>query len=307
MKAARIADFLQPVVVEEVPVPTPGPNEVLVKIQCSGVNPVDWKIQDGAFRSFFPQRLPLTLGCELAGTVSEVGPGVTQFQAGDEVFGYVNLVRNGAFAEYAVANEGELVRKPAGLSFAQAASLAVASITAYDGLVTHGGLQPGQRVLVLGGSGGVGGCAVQIARHSGAEVLATASAPNHDLVRGFGASAVIDYRTTAVTDVVHEVDLIFDAVGGQTAVEAVPALKRGGLFVSPAYAPIPAALAEERGITFRPYGIQPNPPVLAKVTELALAGALQLPIDREFRLEQAQEALAYSRTGRTRGKLVLVP
>ncbi len=267
----------------------------MVAVKAAAVNPVDWKIAGGYMQAMMPQTMPLTLGCEFAGVVEAVGPG-SAFAAGTRVFGYASLLRNGGYAEYILAEAAEIAPMPASLSFAQAAAIPVGLFTAIDGLVTHGQLQPGERVLVLGGAGGVGMFAVQIAKQQGAFVYATASARNQDRLRDLGADVAIDYAAADLAEAAPGVDLIFDTVGGDAAMAAVAALRPGGRFVSPTYPQLPA------GVDLRIYSIQPDGTRLSAFDTTSL----QVFIDREYPLEQAAEALEYSKSGRARGKIVLV-
>lgn len=294
------------VVVEEVEVPVPGRGEVLVRIEASGVNPVDWKIREGYMSKVLPLEFPYTFGCEIAGVVEAAGEGVERFRNGDSVFGYPNLVRAGAFAEHIVMLETELAATPKSIPLAEAAALPVAVITAYDGLFTHGKLQAGQTVLILGGSGGVGSAAVQLARWKGARVYATASERNQEWLRSMGATA-IDYGSQHTFDVVEDVDLIFDTVGVESAAAALPSLKIGGKFVSSVYALPPRELLDEREANAMVYGIFPSGERLAEVAALVDAGGVRIAIDQVFALEDVAAALDASKSGRTRGKLLVRP
>jgi NADPH:quinone reductase-like Zn-dependent oxidoreductase len=290
MKAARVHGFGQPIQIDEIPVPQPGPGQILIQVKAAAVNPVDWKIAAGYLPNL-PQPMPLTLGCELAGIVTAIGANVTNFASGDRVFGYGSLLRNGAYAEYFLADAQEFAKIPHGVSFAHAAAVPVALFTALDGLEVQATVHPGDRVLVLGGAGGVGSMAIHVAKHHGAFVYATASARNQDRLQELGADVAIDY---ANPDLPKDVDIVFDAVGGDAAVQAAPALKPDGAFVSPAYGQVPGA---------KYYGIQPDG---ARLAAYPIA-ALPVNIDQEFPLTQAAAAVAYSQTGRTRGKILLIP
>lgn len=286
MKAVRVHGYGQPLQIEDIAVPTPGAGQVLIAVKSAAVNPVDWKIAAGYLQAAIPNTMPLTLGCEFAGVTVATG---------ERVYGYVSLARNGAYAEYVVAETGEIAPIPGGLSFAQAASIPVALFTALDGLTVHGELREGQRVLVLGGAGGVGSMAVQLAKRHGAFVYATASARNQDRLRELGADVPLDYATADLASATPGVDLIFDSVGGEAAAAAVAALKPGGRMVSPAYAQVPP------GVDLRLYGIQPDGARLAAFP----VESLKVFLDREYPLQDAAEALDYSRSGRARGKILL--
>jgi NADPH:quinone reductase-like Zn-dependent oxidoreductase len=308
MKAARMHRYggNEVVVVEEVRMPTPGPGEVLIRIEAAGVNPVDWKIREGYMSKVLPVTFPYTFGCEIAGVVEGVGDGVTRFRDGDLVFGYPDLMRAGAFAERIVMREDEIALAPASIPLADAAALPVAVITAYDGLFTHGRLEAPQRVLVLGGSGGVGSAAVQLAVSRGAEVYATASARNQEWLSEMGATP-IDYGSQETMDVARDVDLIFDTVGVESATQALPSLKFGGTFVSSVYALPSQEALESRHARASVYGISPSAKRLSEVAEIVDRGGVKMNIDQVFPLDRVSAALDASKAGRTRGKLLIRP
>src|SRR5580700_1407247 len=200
MRAVRFHDYGPPsvLVVDDIDRPTPAAGEVLVHVHAAGVNPVDWKVRAGYLKQYMPVELPHTLGRDFAGTVESVGEGVSGYAVGDRVFGR----GDGTYAEYAVAPIGTIARIPDGVSFDQAATLHVGGVTAWLALFDSGHLEPGQRLLVQGGAGGVGGIAVQLGHWKGAYVIATASTANVDFVRGLGADEVIDYTNVSVDDAV---------------------------------------------------------------------------------------------------------
>jgi len=214
---------------EQIAQPEPREGEVLVRVFAAGVNPVDWKIRMGMLKDFRPSTFPYVPGADLAGVVEKVGPGVSVFQRGQEVFGRSS---NGSYAEYSIAPANALALKPKTLSFDEAAAIPVGATTAWQGIFDHGNLQPGQRVLILGGAGGVGLFAVQFARWKGAHVISTASTNNVDFVRSLGAETVIDYTKKRVENEIHDVDMVFDTVGGGALTSVWPALKRGGTLVT---------------------------------------------------------------------------
>jgi NADPH:quinone reductase-like Zn-dependent oxidoreductase len=306
MKAARIHRYggKEVVLVEQADLPKAGPNEVLVRVAAAGVNPVDWKIREGYMQQVLPIQFPYTLGCELAGIVESTGEGVTRFSAGDKVFGYPSLMRCGAFAEAVTILESELAHAPASIDLPMAAALPVACITAYDGLFTHGAIEAGQRVLILGGSGGVGSIAIQMAVGAGAEVYATASARNQQWLSSLGAFA-IDYGSQSTADVVRDVDLILDCVGVESGIAALPSLKEGGRYVTTVYALPPAEVLAQFGAKAAMYGIQPSGDRLREIAALVDEGKIKMAIDTVFTLDQVPEALAASQAGRTRGKLLI--
>jgi len=225
MRAVRFHDYGDPSVlrVDEVPRPRPKAGEVLVEVRAAGVNPIDWKLRSGNLQAFLPVELPHVPGIELAGTVSELGPGVTEFSLGDDVFGR----GQGAYAEYAIAPAQSIARKPKVLSFVEAATLPNGGITAWWGLFEIAGLESGQRLLIHGGAGGVGGLAVQLGRWKGAHVIATTSTANLDFVRSLGADEVVDYSVSRFDETVGDVDVVLDTVGGDVTDRSWSVLKKG--------------------------------------------------------------------------------
>src|SRR6185503_19202454 len=192
MQGLAIRRYKAPMDMMELPRPEPGPGELLVRVRTASVNPLDYKIRDGAVKVLLPFSFPLILGTDLAGDVEGIGPGVTRFKLGDAVYSRLDNDRIGAFAEYALVRESAAARKPARLDYTQAASLPLVGLTAWQALIELARLQAGQKVLIHAGSGGVGTFAIQLARHLGAQVATTASAKNHALVSSLGAEVAID-------------------------------------------------------------------------------------------------------------------
>ncbi|MBJ6107898.1 NADP-dependent oxidoreductase [Hymenobacter sp. BT523] len=315
MKAVRIHAFGGPEVlqVEEAARPVPAADEILVKVHASGVNPVDWVVREGgndALRAFLT--LPLTLGWDAAGVVEEVGRDVSGFQVGDAVYGVPNFPGNGSYAEYCAAKASQFARKPDSLRFIEAAGVPLAGLTAWTGLFGHGQLQAGQRVLIQGASGGVGGFAVQFAKAKGAYVIGTASAGNLGYVRQLGADEALDYRSQAVEDLVHDVDVVLEASplrDNAARANIVRVLKPGGIFVSvnvdfPFDEAMQAALARQQATG----ALAPNQPRqdwLQEIAELIDAGRVQVVISRVYPLAQVADAHRESQTWHVQGKLVL--
>jgi NADPH:quinone reductase-like Zn-dependent oxidoreductase len=305
MKAVRIHSFGGPDVmrVEEAPVPVPGAGEVLVRVHAAGVNPVDWKIRDGMLREISPA-LPRTLGQDVSGVVESVGEGVGAFKPGDEVFAYLSLRRGGGYAEYAIAETGELAKKPASIDHEHAAAVPLAALTAWQALVDQAHLDAGQTVLVHAGAGGVGHFAVQIAKAKGATVIATASAANHGFLKEIGADVTIDYRTQKFEEVAKDVDVVLDPIGGETQERSLGVLKKGGMLVSIVQPPSAEKLTEHevRGgvMLVTPEGAQ-----LARIAAMIDAGTITPHVSAVFDLAEAAKALEMSQAGHTRGKIVL--
>ena len=314
MKAVRINAFGGPEVlkIEDIARPVPAADEILIKVYASGVNPVDWKIREGseALRSFL--QLPLTLGWDAAGIVEEVGSAVTAFQKGDAVYGEPNFPGDGSYAEYCAAKASQFALKPQSLGFNEAAGVPLAGLTAWTALFEHGKLQPGQRVLIQGASGGVGGFAVQFAKAKGAYVIGTASAGNLEYLRQLGADEVFDYRSQPVEAQVRDMDVVLEASplrDNAARLQAVSTLKKGGVFVSvntdfPFDETVLAALAQQQ-VTGELAANQPRQDWLQEIAQLIDAGQVKVVISKVYPLAQVADAHRESQTWHVQGKLVL--
>jgi NADPH:quinone reductase-like Zn-dependent oxidoreductase len=298
---------------EEVARPVPAADEILVKVFASGVNPVDWVVREGGndvLRAYLT--LPLTLGWDAAGVVEELGSEVTGFQQGDAVYGIPNFPGDGSYAEYCVAKASQFARMPQRLGFTEAAGVPLAGLTAWTGLFEHGQLQPGQRVLIQGASGGVGSFAVQFAKAKGAYVIGTASAGNLDYLRQLGADEAIDYRGQPVEELVRDVDVVLEASplrDNAARVKAVAVLKKGGIFVSvnldfPFDEAMQAALAQQQA-TGALAANEPRQEWLQEIAELIDADQVKVFVSEVFPLAQVADAHRESQTWHVRGKLVL--
>src|SRR5215471_1083237 len=238
MKAAIAEAYGPPEVleIEDVPVPKVGPNGVLVQVHASSMNPLDWKLREGMLRHMRKFIFPVIWGSDFSGVVTEKGSGVTFFKPGDEVYGFkdgkVGKTYRGTYAEFAVVPEKVAARKPRSLRHEEAAAIPLAAVTAWQALVTTGRLKPGQRVLIQGGSGGVGIFAIQIAKALGAYVAATASSRNQEFLRQLGADLAINYETERVEDKVSNCDLVLDGVGKTVWSSSLSVLKRGGKLIT---------------------------------------------------------------------------
>ena len=307
MKAIRIHGRGGPehLVYEDVPQPHPDPGEVLVRVYATGVIATELK-WDETYQTPAgdPRALPIP-GRDLSGVVEEVGPGVTTLVKGSEVYAMIGYGRDGAEAEFTLALPDELVPKPRTLDFVQAAAVPLTALTAWQAFFEHASLVAGQTVLIHGAAGGVGVFAVQLARHAGAQVIATASARNRDFLRELGASTVIDYTTTRFEEVVHDVDLVFDLVGGDTLVRSWQVVKPGGVLVS-VVSPRPSfAEAKAHGVKPVWFIVEPNREQLIQIGTLIDAGQIRPIIETILPLSQAQQAYEQGARGHTRGKIVL--
>lgn len=279
--------------------PEPQAGEILVRIHAAGVNPVDWKIRDGAGQRM-GLTLPIHLGGEISGVVEKLGDGVDDFKVGDAVHG---IIKSGGFAEYAVARAADMVHNPANLDFISAAALPLGALTAWQAMFGLAKLTGGQRLLVTGGAGGVGSLAIQIAKAAGAHVTAMASGVNEEFVRGLGADEFIDYTTQPFEEVARDMDVVFDTVGGETFQRAFSTLKKDGFLVTAV-----AFLKDEdqqHGVRVGRVFCKPNAAQLRSIGELVEAGKLTPHVSTVLPLAEVKTALELSQAGRTRGKIVL--
>ena len=274
-------------VYEQVSRPAPGPGQVLVRVRAAGVGPWDAWIRSG--RSVIPQPLPLIPGSDLSGVVEDVGPGVSGFRAGDEVFGVTNARFVGAYAEYAIAEAAMIAHRPRRVRDAEAAAVPVVASTAWQMVYEHGRADLQKRVLVHGAAGNVGACAVQLARRTGAEVIATARGPDLEYVRGLGADRVIDVQAERFEDRVRDADLVIDTVGGAVQDRSFGVLKRGGMLVSSVAAP-DAVKAAHHGICGVFFLVDVTSTGLARIAELLDAGHLSATVGELLPLADARRA-----------------
>ncbi|NLS00439.1 NADP-dependent oxidoreductase [Rhizobium sp. P38BS-XIX] len=284
---------------EEVGRPQPQAGEVLVKVRAAGINPVDWKIRGGAGQRM-GMTLPIHLGGEIAGTVEMLGRDVTDFKQGDAVYG---IIKSGGFAEYAIAKAADIALKPANLDFVHAATVPLGALTAWQAMFDLARLASGQRLLVTSSSGGVGSLAVQLAKVAGVHVTAIASGRNEDYVRSLGADEFIDYTKQPFEELVHDMDVVFDTVGGETFERAFATLRKGGFLVTAVA--FPKNEASEHGVGVARVQCKPNAAQLTSIRELVEDGRLKAHVTTVVPFEGIRTALELSEAGRTRGKIVL--
>jgi NADPH:quinone reductase-like Zn-dependent oxidoreductase len=294
--------------IAERPVPEPLPTEVRVRVQAAGVNPVDWKTRAGRGMAGVLGDPPFTVGWDVAGVVDAVGLGVTRFAEGDRVLGMPWFPRQAAaYAEYVTAPSRQFAKIADAVETVTAGATPLAALTAWQVLVDTADVQPGQRVLVHAAAGGVGHLAVQIAKARGATVLGTASAAKHELLTGLGLDEPIDYTSVAFEDVVRDVDVVVDLIGGEYAHRSLRTLRPGGLLVSvPSGVPegLPEA-AREAGVRATPFLVEPDGAALTGIARLLAEGTLRVLVDSTYPLERAADAHAAGEQGHNTGKLVL--
>lgn len=288
---------------EDAPKPQINPDDVLVRVHASGVNPVDWKMRKGAHGGG-KESFPRILGWDFSGVIEQTGSKVKDWKSGDEVYGRPDLHRNGTYAEYVAVRANEISRKPSTIDHKAASGVALAGLTAWQGLFQHGGLRAGQRVLIHGASGGVGVFAVQFAKWKGAYVIGTASGKNVTFVRELGANEVIDYETEDFSQKVPDVDLVFDTQGGKVQMDSLKVLKPGGVLVSTVGIQNPDAL-KDRGIRGVSYMAESVPADLEQIAKLIDTGIVIPVVSKIFPLKDAAEAQKMSEEGHVRGKIVL--
>ena len=307
MKAAQINEYgdASVIVVNEVDTPQVVDGQVLVEVRASSINPFDAKILAGYMKDAIPLQFPATLGGDIAGVVREVGPNVTSVSVGDNVYGQANIVagNSGAFAEFAATKAGQVAAMPSNLDFSQAASLPLVGVSALQALTEHLNVAAGQKLLILGGSGGLGTIAIHIAKHIGAHVTVTATGEGIEFAKQLGADEVLDYKAQDFTQAVTNIDAVFDTVG-QDFDAALRVLKKGGVAVSMA-APANQALATELGVTAMTQQTKVTTESLNELRELIEAGVVTPQIDQTFTLDTIADAFRAKQNGEIKGKIVI--
>lgn len=310
------------------PQPECGADDVLVKIHAASINPLDSKISSGEFKLLLPYKMPLILGNDFAGVVIAVGRNVSEFQIGDAVYAKAPQERIGCFAEYIAINKDALAHKPLNLTMEQATAVPLVALTAWQALVETANLQPGQKVLIHAGSGGVGTMAIQLAKQLGAFVATTTSTTNVDWVKALGVDVVVDYKTQDFSQLLQNYDVVLCSLGGDTLQQSLKVIKPGGMLISISGPPTPEFAAtqkapwllqqimrllsfsirrnaQKRGISYRFVFMRSNGQQLQHITSLIEAGKLKPIIDKVFSFTDIADALAYSEQGRVKGKTVI--
>src|SRR5213596_1078174 len=304
MKAVVAHEYGAPEVLklEEMPRPEPNADEALVRVIASGVNPADPLTLSGKYAKEFGTHLPLIPGYDIAGVVEKTDANVTRLKVGDAVYGYPTF--GGGWADYVTVKEWEVDAKPKSLNFVESAAVPMGALTAWQSLVDVAKLQPGQTVLIHGGSGGVGSLAVQIAKARGARVIATASTANQDLLKQLGADVAVDYTTTKFEDVAKEVDAVLDPVGKEILARSYDVVRKGGIVMSLVARPDPAEL-QKHGISGAGISVHADADDLSEIAQLIDAGKIKPVITEVLPLTDAVKAQQQAATHHTRGKVVL--
>jgi len=317
---------------DDVPDPAMHDDDVLIQVHAAGGNPVDARIREGDFKAFLRYRLPIVLGCDVAGVVVRVGSRVRHFKPGDEVYARPADDRIGAFAELIAINEDQVAIKPKTLTMEEAASIPLVGVTAWQALVERANLQRGQKVLIHAGSGGVGTFAIQLAKHIGATVATTTSTANVGLVKSLGADVVIDYRKHDFADTLRDYDVVLNSLDKGTLEKSLRVLKPGGQLISISGPPDVAfaksldlpwiikatlrtimsvlsygikAKAKRSRVTYSFLFMRADGGQLTKLTSLIDDGIIRPVVDRVFPFASTKEAVAYVEEGRARGKVVV--
>jgi NADPH:quinone reductase-like Zn-dependent oxidoreductase len=311
MKAANYEQFDGPqgVKVSNLEVPELKEGEILVRIKAAGVNPVDTVITRGYYKDMMPHSFPLVPGWDFAGVIEERGHAARRFEVGDEVYAYARRpeVKWGTFAEYIVIPESYVARRPQNISMEAAAGIPLAGLTAYQALYQYGQLSEGQKLLILGASGGVGSFAIQLARQRGAEVIGVASSKNHEYMKSLGADHTIDYNDGDVGEAVKQlfpegVDLIFDCTSGETLKQSAKSLKKSGKLVS-----ILNQGEEFKDIDFQFVFVEPNSLQLEHFRELVEEEKVKVEVSSVYSLDEVVAALEQISSLHTTGKIVIKP
>lgn len=307
--------------------PAVGPRDLLIQVHAAGVNPVDYKVRDGELKLLLKYRRPFVLGHDLAGVVLQTGAEVRDFQPGDEVYSRPRDLRIGTFAERIAVDQADAALKPRSLTMEEAAALPLVALTAWQALAVRARVQPGQKVLVHAGAGGLGSTAVQIARHLGAHVATTARGSDAEKLRGLGASEVIDYTKSDFAAALSGYDVVLDSLGGDNLTRSLTVLRPGGLAISvsgppdaafaaqlgkPLLKPVMAlmsrsvrARARKLGVRYEFLFMRADGAQLKTLAALYDAGALRPVIDRSFDFDETPEALTWVEQGRAKGKVVI--
>ncbi|MBP1907680.1 NADPH:quinone reductase-like Zn-dependent oxidoreductase [Paenibacillus turicensis] len=310
MKAVVIENYGSKDELKEMEVPNPVPNahQVVVEVKATSINPIDWKLREGYLQKMMPWEFPIILGWDVAGVITEVGSEVTDWKVGDEVFARPDTTRFGTYAEYTLVDDHLLARKPASISWEEAAAVPLAGLTAYQALFTHGNLKKGEKVLIHAGAGGVGIYAIQLAKQAGAYVITTASERNHELLKSLGADEVIDYRNTKFEEVLSDIDVVFDTMGGDVQRNSFKVIKKHTGRIISIVSNFDEELVKQYDVTAKNIWLDPNGEQLQEMADLLEQKKIKSVVGATFPFSQQgiYDAHALSESHHAVGKIVVV-
>jgi NADPH:quinone reductase-like Zn-dependent oxidoreductase len=324
MKALQIVkygDLKDSLTIGEIEKPSVNSNDILVAVKAVSLNPIDFKLAEGKLKEMVHLNLPSTIGFDVSGVVTEIGDDVTDFEIGDEVYSRVPQEQMGTLTEYASVRSDVVAKKPASISFEEAAGLPLTGLTAIQALEKVG-IKEGDRVLIHAGSGGVGSFAIQYAKAKGAIVYTTTSSTNVDWVKALGADRVIDYKTEDYKKIANNLDIVFDTLGGDYTLDAFEIIKEGGKVTSIVGPPdeetaknmgmtdykLPEKLSKlinEKSADYKLTWMQPNSKQLDEITSLVDDGSIKPVVDKVYAFKNSIEAYQYLATGRAKGKVII--
>jgi len=308
MKAAQLKKYggREAVAMADISKPAISEGKVLIEVHAAGINPFDWKVRAGYMKEFIPLTFPSTLGGDFSGVAVEAGPGAAGIKRGDPLFGqaYVFGGGSGSFAEFALADTQKVAPKPKKIGHVEAGALPLVGVSALQALTEHLHLQRGQKILIHGGAGGIGSIAIQLAKHLGASVAATADDKNIPYVKQLGADQIVDYKKEKFEERLKDYDAVFDTIGGETYTRSFKVLKRGGIIVSMLEQPN-QELMKRYGVAAVSQLTQVTADRLANLAKFVDQDVIKVHIEKTFPLDQAAEALSYLEEKHPRGKVVL--
>ena len=308
MKAIVIEEYgnKNQLIEKEIELPKLKDDQVLVEMHATSINPIDWKLREGYLKDQLPFEFPIILGWDAAGIIKEIGSNVKNFKVGDSIFARPDTTRFGTYAEYAIVDEHLLAPLPENISFEEAASIPLTTLTAWQVLFDAVHLQEGEHILIHAGAGGVGTMAIQLAKMKGAHVSTTASEKNTEFVKSLGADVVINYKEQAFEEELKDVDVVFDTMGGEIQKKSYQVLKEGGRLASIVQPPDEEE-AKKHGVQPFFVWLQPNGNQLAKIGQLLEDGTIKPIVGETFPLTESglQQAHELSETHHARGKIVI--
>jgi alcohol dehydrogenase len=310
MRSAQITRYgntSEVIEIRQISTPNLSAGKVLVEVKAAGINPIDWKIREGYMQQMIHLQFPSTLGLDFSGVIKQVGEDVSSdFSQGDEVYGQAGVPSGGSgtFSEMSLASATSIAHKPKTLGHIEAAALPLVGVSAWQALVEFMGLSNGQKILIHGGAGGIGSIAIQLAKNLGAHVATTVSSDDKQFVQKLGADEVIDYKTQTFEDIVHDYDVVFDTVGGDTYTRSFKVLRKGGIIVS-MLEQQNSELMEQFGVKAISQFTQVNRERLSKLAEWVDQNKVKVNVEKSFSLDEAGKALDYLRDIHPRGKIVL--